>query len=415
MEEERKIVLDGFITLEGRFLEKLWAAYLMSKGETVCERYETGGIHHDVLTQSYDSHTLYECTGQERFTAEKINRLRRDALLIKQEINKETASRPLKKVVLISSTNRNLRDNEAKATFERAKTQLFRSGLTLESVDDYDVLYPLLYEGLLGFALIENKLYPVGPEEYGIRYDKNKKYEPFARGISFIDIEKFKRLPQSFLPSLYWGTFYRELQERWAKEEEEFPLSFSHSYSFGISWKTAKDMRDLYKQDLSQLSRTIIDDFEDSAFVEWSWSRKKYNFFNVYVCDSKNKFLDRADISALVGKIMDAAEDYRQKHEYTAKERFSGYLVTSSEDWSAEAWWQARETGTEELTIDASNILRGSNLLIKLLNRGILGFAFAEPEEYTGNVKHTTNQIKLVGPGIPAIRLKDSELLTEPV
>ena len=67
MSEEKKIVLDGFIILEGRFLEKLWAAYLMSKGEAVCERYETGGIHHDVLTQSHDSHTLYECKGAHSF------------------------------------------------------------------------------------------------------------------------------------------------------------------------------------------------------------------------------------------------------------------------------------------------------------------------------------------------------------
>ena len=124
MAEERKIVLDGFITLEGRFLEKLWAAYLMSKGERVCERCESGGYHHDVLTQTYYS-TLYECTGQKHMTSDKINKLVNDAAQIKDALLKE-GEPPLKKVKLVSCLNRDSWSDEAKKTFDLAEKSLNR-------------------------------------------------------------------------------------------------------------------------------------------------------------------------------------------------------------------------------------------------------------------------------------------------
>ena len=167
----------------------------------------------------------------------------------------------------------------------------------------------------------------MGPEEYGIRYDKTKSYQPFALSISLMDFNKFKRLPQSFLPSQYWGTFYKELQERWAKEEDELPLSFwgPHSFNFGIRWKSAKDIRDLYKKYLSRLPRAILDDFEDDGLIEWCETARGKDRFRVYVFDSKNKYLDKQDMSALVGRLMQAAEDYKQKNTFAAKEPFSGW------------------------------------------------------------------------------------------
>jgi hypothetical protein len=57
--------------------------------------------------------------------------------------------------------------------------------------------------------------------------------------------------------------------------------------------------------------------------------------------------------------------------------------------------------------------LRGGQLLIEPLNHGTLGFAFADLDY--GNIKETNNHIKLVGPGIPALRVKEGKLTVQPV
>ena len=399
--------MDGFITLEGRFLEKLWAAYLFSKGEKVCKRYETGGFHHDVLTQDHDS-TLYECTGQKEMTNAKINRLVNDASQIKDAIQKE-GEQPLTSVKLVASLSRNSWGNGTRKTFDLAQNSLKRIGLSLERIEDYDVLYPLLYEGILGFAFIQNRLYPIGPEEYGIRYDNGRERDPFVKGLSSVKIEQFKLLPQSFLPSLYWGEFYRQLQERWADEELEAKLSFfweKYTYGgFGIKWRSSQDMRELYKR-TSYIRSFSAEDYEGNALLQYSWS-KKHDFYNVYVFDHRDE-LDRSQISELLGMLATAAESYRQKG-YGEAERYFGHIITSTEDWTPKAWWEARRTAREDIKIYDSDILRGGDVLIKLLNEGLLGFAFADIDS-AGNVVDINNRIKLVGPGIPAIRIKEGKL-----
>ena len=408
MEEERKIVLDGFITLEVSFLEKLWAAYLLTRYEKVCERYETGGDHHDVLTQSYDASTLYECTGQQQMTSKKIDKLAWDSFLIKDAIQKE-GEPPLKKVCLVAALNRNSWSNEVKEAFDITHRDLGDKGLTFERVDDYDVLYPLLYEGILGFAFIQNRLYPLGPEEHGIRYDKDQNMFINGLGLSVDDMVKFKRLPHSFLPSLYWGTFYRKLLED-STDETELPFVFdNYSYNFGIKWKNAGDMRQLYKQTSYVQRYAEPEDYGNNAFVHTSWS-KKHSYHSAYVFDCSD-VLNRDKVSELLGLMQRAIRSYREKKQYPEMERIGGELITSSEDWSPRAWWEARKTSREDIYI--SRVLRGSALLTELLNEGILGFAFADID-YAGNVISTTNQIKLVGPGIPAMRLKNGELLREP-
>jgi hypothetical protein len=409
MTDERKIVLDGFITLEGRFLEKLWAAYLMTQYKTVRERLETGGYHHDILFSDGVTSTLCECTGQQQMTPQKIEKLGRDAFLIRDAIRNEGET-PLKKVILIAALNRNSWSKEVSETFEIQRGDLDAYDIKLEKAEDYDVLLPLINEGILGFALIQNKLYPVGPEEYGIRFDKSK--GEFRRTFASIDIDKFKRLPQSFLPSLYWGTFYKELQEKWAKEELEEPLNFQrfwypYSYGgFGIKFKSAENMRDLYRNTY-YVKRHVFEDYKDNVLVGVGWSRK-YTYPTAYGFESRD-YVDRSEVSTLLGRISSAVRTYRDKRSGTT-ERFGIHVVTASADWTPQAWWEVRKTAREDVYVH--EVLRGEDSLIKLLNESILGFAFSDID-YSGNIVDTSNQIKLVGPGIPALRLKDRNLSRE--
>ena len=52
--EPQIIEMDGALRLEGAFLEKIFATYMLSKGETVVTRPATGEVQHDVLIERSD-------------------------------------------------------------------------------------------------------------------------------------------------------------------------------------------------------------------------------------------------------------------------------------------------------------------------------------------------------------------------
>lgn len=188
-------------------------------------------------------------------------------------------------------------------------------------------------------------------------------------------------------------------------------LSFWERYSyggFGIKWKNTQDMRELYKR-TAYLSRfPTPEDYGSNALLQSSWSRRR-DYYDVYVFDESDE-LDRDKISILLGTMATAVEAYREKG-YGEAVPYFGHIITSTEDWSPKAWWEVRGTKRQDIRIQ-TDVLCGSSLLIKLLNEGIIGFAFADIDYY-GNIQRTTNQIKLVGPGIPAIRLKEGKLVAE--
>ena len=105
---------------------------------------------------------------------------------------------------------------------------------------------------------------------------------------------------------------------------------------------------------------------------------------------------------------MEIIHSYRKGKEYLKNEPFSYKIITSSEDWSPRAWWEARISAREDLR--ALDIERGTEVYLKLLNNGLLGITYLYLYE-TYNIE--PNHIKFVGPGIPAIRLIDGKLIKE--
>lgn len=404
----KKIILDGFNTLEGPFLEKVWAAYLLKMGKNVVERYETGGYHHDVLVNEYSQSILYECTGQKEMSEEKINKLRADTFKIAKAIEK-TGEPPLKKVVLISATARNSWKDRVRETFKNAEEDLKEHGFVLEKIEDNDILYQLIYEGILGFRLIQNRLYPVGPEDYGIRFDKDKKM--FVYDKCKLDMTRFRKLPQSFLPSLYWGTYYKDLLEECIDSSEGKSFSFweTHSYGgFGIKWKSTGDLAYIYNiYDRMHDREWTTEIYEDVGYIhEWK-SRRRYYYYSARIFDT-SAYITRDKIAEILGKLMEMVYSYRKGKEYLKDKRFSYMIITSSEDWSPRAWWEARISAREDLW--ASDIERGTEVYLKLLNNGLLGVTYLYLYDRYNN---EPNHIKFVGPGIPAIRLKDGKLIKE--
>ena len=406
--ENKKIILNGFNTLEGPFLEKIWAAYLLKIGKNVVERYETGGYHHDVLVKEYSQSILYECTGQKEMTEQKINKLRADTFKIAKEIEK-MGEPPLKKVILVSATARNSWKPKVIETFNNARDDLREHGFELQKIEDNDILYCLVKEGILGFRLIQNRLYPVGPEDYGIRFDKERRI--FVYDKCKINMTEFKRLPQSFLPSLYWGTYYRELVEECMDPSEGKSYSFWETYSFGgfgITWKSTEDLAYLYNiYDRRHDREWTTEIYEGVGYIhEWKSRRRNY-YYSARIFDT-SPYITRDKIAEILGKLMEMVHSFRKNREYLKDKSFSYKIITSSEDWSPRAWWEARISAREDLW--SSEIKRGTEVYLDLLNSGLIGITYLYLyDKYNSEPNH----IKFVGPNIPAIRLKGNELMKE--
>ncbi|MCL0099224.1 hypothetical protein M1O16_05280 [Dehalococcoidia bacterium] len=400
MAAEMNIVFDGSITLEGPFLEQVWAAYLLSQGKEVVARYDTLGTHHDVLVKSYDSHILYECTGQAEMTSEKIDRLQSDAFDLAKKLSM-LGEPPLKEVVLVIA-NSSPFPPAAKETFELTKERLAKTGqIKLSTVESYDVLSKLLLSGVLGIRLIDNKVYFIGPEDFGIRWDGNQ--QQYIQGLSNIPFRRFHELPHSFLPSHYWEQRYRQLFEEALKEALEIPPGiYAYYYQEGIKWRNAQDMCVVYEHLENRSPRAYVMLSDDRGFVANYRSRRRNDYYSVYVFHAGEK-VDRIIASELRGYGGRLITKTKKTGDYLEGESFSLNICSDTESWSPLAWAEAHYITMPD--ISHIYVKRGNDVLTMCLNYGVLGFAYK-----------TKNQITLVGPGILGIRRKENklELMSDP-
>ncbi|MCP8315298.1 MAG: hypothetical protein H3Z51_00350, partial [archaeon] len=279
---------------------------------------------------------------------------------------------------------------EVRATFENAKKDLDKSkGIKLSSIEDYDLLHELILSGVLGIRLIDNKLYFIGPDDYGIRYDKEKK--EFVKGFSKLNMQQFYEIPHSFLPSHYWEQRYRKLIEETMLGKLEGEPLWSYEWQYGVSWEKVDHLRLLYEKfPYFRAEPTLVD---KAGFVLHQWSRKN-SWWDVYVFEV-SQFVSRDTISSLKGYAMELIRKIRDSKDYLEKEKFFINIYSASESWSPLAWAEAHTIAREDIW--SINVKRGNDILLELLNRGLLGFIFREK-----------NQITLAGPDIPAIRKSES-------
>lgn len=387
------IKLVNSISLEGPFLEKVWAAYQLMNYREVVPRYETLGTHHDVLVKLSSHHILYECTGQYPMTRDKINRLRNDAFDLADRLTRLNEP-PLKEVVLVSSCLRNAWSEDVRGTFENARKDLEKSkGIKLYSIEDYDLLYELIRSGVLGLRLIDNRIYFIGPDDYGIRFDREKK--EFIKDFSKLDMQRFYQIPHSFLPSHYWEQRYRKLIEESMEGKLEGTPLWTYEWQYGVSFEGAKDFKNvhesIYRDGERFNSEALLSD--DKGYVRRWWSRR-YSYYEVHIFDV-NQFVSRDVVSALKGYAMELMRKIRDSEDYLEGQKFTIYIYSASESWSPLAWAEAQSMARED--VEKVYVKRGNESLLELLNQGALGLAYREK-----------NQITLVGPKQPAIRRNTS-------
>lgn len=297
----------------------------------------------------------------------------------------------MKRAVLVTASLADAWEPSAKQRFEEMKGILSAKGIAVELKEGGEVLNFLLNTGVLGFSVIQNRVYPLGPEEYGVRYDRSKK--EFVYGVApGLDLQRYRTLPQSFIPSLFWGTYYQDKQREWAKEEMEtedtFPMKFWDQYAFkyeGIRFVNSSQLRALFRH-TRRIKNYSYDDFENDLLVGFSWSRK-HDYPGGYAFDCSD-YVELGRVKELMGKIQRAAFSWRQKRGSSDRMRFQ--IVSSCSEWSPEAWAEAGHGYRDYIDMDIP--IRGDKCLWELLNAGLLGFAFSKE-----------NKIVLVGPERPAV------------
>jgi hypothetical protein len=396
---EPVIEFSGRLSLEGPLLESVFAAYLMSRGYKVVDRIETRGIQHDILVESYDGYVFYECTGQESITEQKVNRFLFDIFRL-DEVLRESYGKGLVKAVFVVAVAEDGWMEDARKALEYVKSKVKeRINCDVEVLSGMNLLRELISSGVLGIRLHKNRVYFAGPEDYGIRYLPSRR--EFCLSTAPINLDEFRKKPYSFLPSHYWDRYYQQLyREAMEEKKEEWSNQydiFSYAFYEGLELKKVEDLVNLYKKYEETLTNQIIIATGDRYLTIHSWSRK-HDYYSLHIF-STDSIIDRSSAKAMIGlapRLIDEAKGSR-----SMTEPFSLHIYTLTEDWSTAAWNEVHEKMPEPLKADISyvGVIRGNDLLIPLLNKGILGFRFRRK-----------NEITLVGPGVEAVR-KSNEVI----
>lgn len=109
--------LSGALSLEGPFLECVYATHLLLKGKRVVERSMTGGVQHDILVEDADGFEFYELTGQERIDRDKVARFRDTINQLADYLKKEGGGKRLVREYFISMTAEDAWSDDAKKSW----------------------------------------------------------------------------------------------------------------------------------------------------------------------------------------------------------------------------------------------------------------------------------------------------------
>jgi hypothetical protein len=399
---KKPIELEGYMLLEGPFLEQVMAAYLLRMGKSVIPKVETAGISHDVLVKTYDGYIVYECTGQRDIKEDKIDKFHYEVLELHDALKKLEGSGVVE-AVFVASVSDDAWDPSAKEAIKRVENSFKRKiGAKLSVISGLNLLIELVRSGILGLRLVKGKLHFAGPEDYAIRYDPDKKELRLSFApLSPLELSRFRELPHSFLPSYYWESHYKDLYLESSEGKGEPLTIWSYYYEEGIKWPSVKEMVEAYYNYLS-LTRTYVMERGNDYLIGEYKSRRRNYYYTVHVFSADDRF-NSSIASELMGKAVRLIDRMKSERAgYLEKEQFSIHIHSASEDWSFKAWGKLRKQIPEPLTSDVSTVTaeRGNELFLKLLNLGILGLRF-----------RTKNEITLSGPGIEAVRMSkiDSE------
>ncbi len=378
-------------------MESITALHLMTTGHNIVPRRSSYGVHHDILVEVYDGYIFYECTGQSKITVEKIDKFRNDALKLKERLEK-IEGKTLKKCVFVAAVDKGSWSQRSREAFKETAERLEDEDCEVELFEGIELLKQLMLSGSLGFRLYLNRVYFAGPEDYAIRFDREQ--EEFRVMYPKILLESFRKTPFSALPSHYWEMFYQSrLIDALRKEYEELlePLWTYYGYP-GLKWKSVQDLIACYKEYLCSLPREYASEIGEEDWLFATWRSRRGNWHYELHGFSIEEIVDKRTSGSLCGRADALVQKLKKDGRIPEEEKVGVHIHTFTDCWTAGGWngfHERLEAFEKEAYLFAE---RGNEILMKLLNRGILGIRFKEK-----------NLITLSGPEIPAIRRTWSE------
>jgi len=395
------VELSGALSLEGPFLECVYATYLLLKGKRVVERSMTGGVQHDVLVEDADGFEFYELTGQERIDWDKVARFRDAINQLADYLKKEDGGKRLVRAYFISMTAEDAWSEDAKKVLEQLRKDFMqRLSCEVHHINGITALKQILESGALGLRLVNNRIYFAGPEEYAIRYDPSSGW--FDIGFAKLDLSKFRSTPFSFLPSHFWEMYYqsrvREVFMQEYKEKGEDLTIWTYQYNEGLKWPNLDNLVSLYAEYLNRFKRRYAKIMEEAAlkYVFETYESARGNRYYILHLFSLAEVVDKQTTTGLRGIADHIATKIKDQIDYLKDERICVEFHSASDVWTLNAWSEIHKPIPEHLKNvlgEKIRVERGNELLKEMLNVGILGFSF-----------RSKNQITLRGPGAEAIR-----------
>lgn len=134
----------------------------------------------------------------------------------------------------------------------------------------------------------------------------------------------------------------------------------------------------------------------DPYLFEVFWSRK-HMYYRIHVFSAESK-IDRNKTKEMRGKAVRLMDEIKSRK--GIMEKFSIEFHTLTEDWSSVAWGEVHEVPDKlKDEINIIGVERGNDVIIRLLNSGVLGFRF-----------RTRNQVTLSGLGVDAVRRRNGDI-----
>lgn len=361
--------LNGALTIEGPLLEMAYAALCIKKGEDVVARQETLGIYHDVFIKGSKGHIFCECDGQGEISREKVT-LFRDEVLKLNSLLIANEQLPITEARFVVMLPRSLWGDEINRIMEEVEREFSDSSIRLNIVEPKRLLYDLVSTSIIGFMLIDNHIILAGPGHWAIRY--NASVSRFEFGDSTVDLEKFRRLPQSFIARDYWNERHKDVYAEYVKiSEESLPEWFSWKFpdNFGVTWNSPEQIASAVLKAYSRNGR-IIAHRGKNGFV--SLRKLKKNSYYTANIVYKGDIIGDRDIPRIENDLMNLVDEYRSTGQMQEDLDIYLRMFTDTVTFSHMYWIRA-EYRTHHGEPYYTEIHRGDDVLVETLNSGDLG------------------------------------------
>lgn len=361
--------LEGELTIEGPVLEAAYSAFCVTKGEDIVPRKETLGVTHDLMLRGDKGYVFCELDGSGSISENKIKMFRDDVLKL-NSLLKEDEKRPISEARFLTMLPRGYWGEEVSKLMDSVLEDFKKESISLRIVEPKRLLYDLIISSAVGFIVYDDSILLVGPNHWAIRYDSS--ISRFVFGGSPVDPNKYRAIPQSFIPWDYWDNRHSDLFTQYANMCQESPpewLNWQFPVKFGIKWRSNDQILEAVEKDFSKQGRAIVCKDDKGFVVEERIQRTSAYVINV-VHKSRNMLAEDADevneaFFSLGHRLVESEPNTQD-----ANLRFRLFVDTVT--FSHSFWTRIKFVGDKQHHIYVE-ILRGEDLLIDSLNKGVVG------------------------------------------